>query len=199
VKGTDSLQISYTYSKSTLDGVTFYSTYSGTIERRTTTVSRDRYAAQSEYRGVHVAAVQVPAERRLPRHQRRAAARIGRRRSGRRPEHVGDRPAGLPQFIGRGNVESQVAIINAFRTARGLSAIDAGLLTIDPVIDLDLRLTKVIQLADRRRFEIFLEVYNLTNHTTLYAGNSTLVSSSFGIRTSALDARQTQWGARFVF
>ena len=111
----------------------------------------------------------------------------------------GDRPAGLPQFLGRGNVESQVAIINAFRTARGLSAIDAGLLTIDPVIDLDLRLTKVIQLADRRRFEIFLEAYNLTNHTTLYAGNSTLVSSSFGIRTSALDARQTQWGARFVF
>jgi len=35
--------------------------------------------------------------------------------------------------------------------------------------------------------------------TTLYGGNSTMVSSSFGIRTSALDARQTQWGARVVF
>jgi hypothetical protein len=41
--------------------------------------------------------------------------------------------------------------------------------------------------------------YNLTNHTTLYGGNSTMVSSSYGIRTSAPDARQTQWGARFVF
>ena len=50
-----------------------------------------------------------------------------------------------------------------------------------------------------RRLEFFLESYNLTNHTTLYGGNSTMVSSSFGIRTSALDARQTQWGARFVF
>jgi len=92
-----------------------------------------------------------------------------------------------------------VAIINAFRTGRGLAAINADLIGIDPVIDLDIRLTKSLQLPDRRRLEFFLESYNLTNHTTLYGGNSTMVSSSFGIRTSALDARQTQWGARFVF
>jgi hypothetical protein len=72
-------------------------------------------------------------------------------------------------------------------------------MTIDPVIDLDLRLTKVFQLKNRRRFEIFLESYNLTNHTTLYGGSSTMTSASFLIRTSALDARQTQWGGRFAF
>jgi len=200
VKGTDSLQISYTYSKSTLDGVTFYSTYSGTDR------TPDNYglnATDTPHNLSIAASTSLPFKFQLSGVFRAISG-------GPRPVSAGvdldgdlntsgDRPAGLPQFIGRGNVESQVAIINAFRTARGLSAIDAGLLTIDPVIDLDLRLTKVIQLADRRRFEIFLEAYNLTNHTTLYAGNSTLVSSSFGIRTSALDARQTQWGARFVF
>jgi GTP-dependent phosphoenolpyruvate carboxykinase len=60
-------------------------------------------------------------------------------------------------------------------------------------------LSKVIPVPNSRRVEIFLETYDLTNHTTLYGGNSTLVSSSFGIRTSALDAQQTQWGGRFVF
>ena len=110
-----------------------------------------------------------------------------------------DRPAGLPQTVGRGDVPSQLAIINAFRTSRGLGAVDMSLLNIDPVIDLDLRLTKVISLPHNRRFEIFLEGYNLTNHTTLYGGASAMTSSSFLIRTSALDARQTQWGGRFVF
>jgi len=110
-----------------------------------------------------------------------------------------DRPAGLAQTVGRGDVTSQLAIINAFRASRGLGTVDASLLNIDPVIDLDLRLTKVIPLPHNRRFEIFLEGYNLTNHTTLYGGASAMTSSSFLIRTSALDARQTQWGGRFVF
>ena len=57
----------------------------------------------------------------------------------------------------------------------------------------------MISLPHNRRFEIFLEGYNLTNHTTLYGGASAMTSSSFLIRTSALDARQTQWGGRFVF
>jgi hypothetical protein len=84
-------------------------------------------------------------------------------------------------------------------TARPQPAITADLMAIDPVIDLDLRMTKVFPLSNHRRFEIFLETYNLTNHTTLYGGSSNMTSASFLIRTSALDARQTQWGAPFAF
>ena len=200
VKGTDSLQISYTYSKSTLDGVTFYSTYSGTDR---TPQNYARNATDTPHNLSIAASTSLPLGFQVSGVFRAISG-------GPRPVSAGvdldgdlnvsnDRPAGLPQFIGRDDVESQVAIINAFRTGRGLAAINADLIKIDPVIDLDLRLTKSLQLPNRRRLEFFLESYNLTNHTTLYGGNSTMVSSSFGIRTSALDARQTQWGARVVF
>jgi hypothetical protein len=111
----------------------------------------------------------------------------------------GDRPPLLPQTVGRGDVSSQLSIIDAFRASRGLPAVDPSLLKIDPVVDLDVRLTKVIPLRAGRRMEVFLEGYNLTNHTTKYGGTGNMSSSTFLIRTSALDARQTQWGARFVF
>ena len=200
VRGTDSLQISYAFSRSTLDGVTFYSTYSGTDR------TPDNYtlnATDTPHNLSIATSTSLPWKFQLSGVFRAISG-------GPRPVSAGvdldgdlntsnDRPAGLPQFIGRGDVESQVAIINAFRTGRNLGAVDASLLDIDPVIDLDVRLTKNFTLSRSRRLEVFLESYNLTNHTTLYGGNSTMVSSSFGIRTSALDARQTQWGARFVF
>jgi carboxypeptidase family protein len=200
VKGTDSLQISYTYSKSMLDGVTFYSTFSGTDR---TPDNFGRNATDTPHNLSVAASTSLPFKFQLSGVFRAISG-------GPRPVSAGvdldgdlntsgDRPPRLPQFIGRDDVASQVAIINAFRASRNLSLIDASLLAIDPVIDLDVRLTKVIPLPGSRRCEIFLEAYNLTNHTTLYGGSSTLVSSSFGIRTTALDARQTQWGARFVF
>ncbi|PYQ96101.1 MAG: hypothetical protein DMF96_19780 [Acidobacteria bacterium] len=200
VRGTDSLQISYTYSKSILDGVTFYSTYSGTDR----TPDNYSYNATDTPHNLSIAAsTSLPLKFQLSGVFRAISG-------GPRPVSAGvdldgdlntsnDRPAGLPQTVGRGDVPSQLAIINAFRTSRGLGAVDMSLLNIDPVIDLDLRLTKVISLPHNRRFEIFLEGYNLTNHTTLYGGASAMTSSSFLIRTSALDARQTQWGGRFVF
>ncbi len=200
VRGTDSLQISYTWSRSRLDGVTFYSTFSGTDR---TPQNKGLNATDTPHNLSVAASTSLPYKFQLSGVFRAISG-------GPRPVSAGvdldgdlntsgDRPRGLPQFIGRGDVNSQVAIINAFRTSRGLPAIDASLLAIDPIIDLDVRLTKVVTLPGSRRLEIFLESYNLTNHTTLYGGSSSMVSPSFGVRTSALDARQTQWGARFVF
>jgi hypothetical protein len=200
VRGTDSLQISYTYSKSMLDGVTFYSTYSGTAR----TPNNYAYNPTDTPQNLSVAAsTSLPLKFQL--------SGVFRAISG-GPMPVsagtdldgdlntsGDRPAGLPQTIGRGDVGSQLAIINAFRTSHGQGVVDSSLLHINPVVDLDLRLTKVIPLSANRRLEIFLEGYNVTNHTTLYGGSGNMSSSSFLIKTSALDARQTQWGARFVF
>src|SRR6185436_16678270 len=164
VKGTDSLQISYTYSKSTLDGVTFYSTYSGTDR---TPQNYARNATDTPHNLSIAASTSLPLGFQVSGVFRAISG-------GPRPVSAGvdldgdlnvsnDRPAGLPQFIGRDDVESQVAIINAFRTGRGLAAINADLIKIDPVIDLDLRLTKSLQLPNRRRLEFFLESYNLTN------------------------------------
>jgi hypothetical protein len=214
VRGTDSLQISYTYSRSKLDGLTFYSTFSGTDR----TPNNYAYNPTDTPHNLSIAAsTTLPGKFQVSGVFRAISG-------GPRPVSAGfdldgdlntsgDRPAGLPQTIGRGDVAGQLAIINAFRanpcafvyyagvtcTARPLPAISADLMEIDPVIDLDMRLTKVFQLNNRRRIEVFLESYNLTNHTTLYGGASTMTSASFLIRTSALDARQTQWGARFAF
>ena len=200
VRGTDSLQVSYTYSKSMLDAVTFYSTYSGTDR---TPNNRAFNPTDTPHNLSVAASTSLPFGFQLSGVFRALSG-------GPRPVSAGidldgdlntsnDRPAGLPQTVGRGEVAGQLAIIKAFRASRNLGAVDASLLELDPVIVLDVRLTKAIPLSGNRRFEIFLESYNLTNHTTKYGGTGTMTSASFLIKTSALDARQTQWGGRFVF
>jgi hypothetical protein len=64
---------------------------------------------------------------------------------------------------------------------------------------LDLRLSKIIRIGEARRLELFFEGYNVTNHVTEYGGTSSMTSPAFLLRTTALDARQLQWGARFTF
>jgi Carboxypeptidase regulatory-like domain len=124
-----------------------------------------------------------------------------------------DNPRGLPQTVGRGNVSEQLRLINAFRSnpcayvytsdvpcsASPVAPISRDLLNISNVIDVDLRLTKVIPFSEARRLELFFEGYNVTNHVTKYGGNPNMISPDFLIRTSALDPRQLQWGARFTF
>jgi hypothetical protein len=124
-----------------------------------------------------------------------------------------DNPRGLPQTVGRGNVAQQLALINAFRanpcayvytagvscSASPVAPISRNLLNIYNVVDLDLRLTKVFAFSEQHHLELFFEGYNVTNHVTKYGGNPNLISPDFLIRTSALDPRQLQWGARFSF
>ena len=72
---------------------------------------------------------------------------------------------------------------------------------IDPFISLDARLTKIIEVGATRRFEVFLEGYNLTNHENFqpFTINANINSASFLIRNSARPPRQIQWGARYSF
>jgi hypothetical protein len=77
--------------------------------------------------------------------------------------------------------------------------VSADLLKPDPMLNLDLRLTKAFQLGGNRRIEAFLEACNVTNYVTLTGGTGNMSSSSFLIRTGARDARQVQWGARYSF
>jgi hypothetical protein len=200
VRGTDSLQISYAYSKSTLDGVTFYSTFRGT-ER--TPREKGMNPTDTPHNLSVAASTSLPWDIHL--------SGVFRAISG-GPLGVSagvdldgdlntqnDRPAGLEPTVGRGNVDEQLSLINAFRASRGLAPVSAELLKPDPILNLDLRLTKAFQLGGNRRIEAFLEAYNVTNYVTLTGGTGNMSSSSFLIRTGARDARQVQWGARYSF
>jgi hypothetical protein len=200
VRGTDSLQISYAYSRSILDGVTFYSTYRGT-ERTpqekgynpTDTPHNLSVAASTSLPwGVHLSGV-FRAISGGP-----LGVSAGTDLDG-DLNTSNDRPAGLPPTVGRGDVEEQISLINAYRATRRLPAVDPELLKPDPIINLDLRLTKAFSLGANRRIEAFLEAYNVTNYVTLTGGTGNMSSSSFLIRTGARDARQVQWGARYSF
>jgi len=112
-----------------------------------------------------------------------------------------DRPAGLPHTVGRGDVASQLQIINALRAANGLAAIPASLLDLNPFVSIDGRITKIVRMGNTRRLDLFFEVYNLTNHVnyTPFSVNNNINSSSFLVRNGARDGRQAQWGVRYSF
>jgi hypothetical protein len=200
VRGTDSLQVSYAYSRSTLDGVTFYSTFRGT-ER--TPREKGMNPTDTPHNLSVAASTTLPWGVQL--------SGVFRAISG-GPLGVtagvdldgdlnsqNDRPEGIEPTVGRGDIEEQLARINAFRATRNLPAVTGDLLEPDPIVNLDLRVTKVFRLGGTRRLEAFFEGYNVTNYVTLTGGLSNMSSASFLIRTGARDARQVQWGARYSF
>jgi hypothetical protein len=63
----------------------------------------------------------------------------------------------------------------------------------------DLRATKQFTIGAARRFDLFLETYNLFNTVNYENPSGTITSGSFATYTTARDARQIQWGARFQF
>jgi hypothetical protein len=215
VKGFEALSVSYTYSRSMINAVTFYSTYTGTDR----TPQNYAYNPTDTPHNLSVAfsSAMLPGKFQVSGIFRGVSG-------GPLPVSAGfdldgdlnvsnDRPHGLPQTVGHGNVIQQLALINAFRanpcsftyypgvtcTAKPQPAVLRSLLSPQPVIDLDLRLSKIIVLGEARRLELFFEGYNVTNHVTKYGGASSMTSPAFLIRTTALDARQLQWGARFTF
>lgn len=213
-RGFDQLSISYTYSKSMLDAVTFYNQFSGTDRTPdntghnptdtphnlsvafTTNPLPGKFIVSGVYRYLSTGPFGVSAGFDLD-----GDGNI-----------QNDRPKGLPVTVGRGDVDSQLALINAFRanpcafafagvscTARPLPAISADLLNLVPLIDLNLRLTRVFELTDHNKIELFFEGYNTLNHVTPTGGTTAMTSAALFIRTGALDARQLQWGARVRF
>ena len=111
-----------------------------------------------------------------------------------------DRPAGLVKNSGGLKSDENLAIINAFRQSRNLAPITMEQLTRrsgDRVVDL--RATKQFQISSHRRVEVFLEAYNLLNAVNFENPSGVITSGSFATFTTARDARQIQWGARFQF
>ncbi len=70
----------------------------------------------------------------------------------------------------------------------------------DGLVNLDVTLKKTYQIKDARALELRLEAFNVANHTTFSAPNSTIGSSSAGTVTSTLNAnRILQAAAKFYF
>jgi hypothetical protein len=112
-----------------------------------------------------------------------------------------DKPAGLPHTVGRGDLTSQLQIINNLRTSLNLAPVPASLLGLDPFISVDGRVTKIIHLRGEQHLDLMFEGFNLTNHVnfTTFSVNPNINSPSFLIRNGARDGRQAQWGIRYTF
>jgi len=215
LKGFQNVSASYTFSRSQINGVTWYSTFSGTDR------FRDDYAYNPTNTpnnlSLTATTVMLPGRIRLsgafhavsgPPLQPSAGFDLDGDGN-----TAGDRPRGLPETVGYGDVGGQLALINAFRanpcsyvyfsnvtcTAKALPPIAASLLNPHPSISLDMRLTKDIKFTESRHIELFFEGYNITNYVTRIVPAGSMTSTSFLIPTSALPARQLQWGVRFAF
>jgi len=111
-----------------------------------------------------------------------------------------ERPSGLVKSAGGTESETNLAIINAFRATRKLAPITMEQLTRGSGDKLlDLRLTKSIGLGGAKRADLFIEAYNLTNAVNYENPTGAITSASFAIYTVAKDARQIQWGVKFIF
>jgi len=111
-----------------------------------------------------------------------------------------DRPPGAPFTIGRGDLDAQLAAINAFRATRNLGSLRLDQIRVPPPArNIDLRLTKQVSMGGGRRIELFAEAFNITNFVNATGFGTNVVLPTFNLPTGAQDARQVQWGARFAF
>ena len=202
VRGTDSLQVSYTLAYSNRDGVSHYQNYFGTMRTpQPVRLSGGRQPAQPRVRPARPACRGKCSSSGIVRWLSGSPFTVqagvdldgdGQKQS--------DRPANLPITVGMGDVNAQLAVINAFRASRNLPAVNGALLDLDQYLSLDLRLTKQIGLGSTRRVDLFIEAYNVTNHVNFNPNvTANMVSTAFLSRTSASDPRQIQWGFRFGF
>ncbi len=202
VKGANSLQLSYTLSRTYLDGVVHYANYMGTMR----TPQETGYSGQDTRHNLALAmSTSLPWGIEVSGIFKALSGAPYNVQAGFDIDGDGqtqnDRPEGLNITVGRSKVEEARTIINALRATRNLPPVDASLFELNPYVTLDMRLTKSIAVGGDRQFQLFMEGYNVLNRTNYSSStvNGNIISSSFLIRNSAYDARQIQWGLRFAF
>lgn len=200
--GSGSLQVSYTLSRSYLDGVDFFLNQRGT---QRTPQERGYNPSDQRHNLTAAASVTLPWQLHLSGVLKLISGspmivQTGTDTDGDR-SLTGDRPAGLPITVGREGTEDALGLINAFRATRGLQPVDPGLLNLDPYRTLDIRLTKTLPAGARRSVELLIEAFNVTNCVNFnpVTVSRNMNTASFLARTSARDARQIQWGVRVGF
>ncbi len=212
----DTLVVSYAYSRSIVNSVTYYSQYVGTQRtpqnysyNPTDTPSNLSISAASRefFHGFKLSTI----FRGLSGSPYATTASFDLDGDG---QASNDRPRGLPQFIGRGDVGGQLLLINAYRKnpcaflyyttatcslASSTVPVARSQIVPDATLTWDVRLTKVFHFGERMTLEGFFEGFNIANHPTRYSPNSSMTSAAYMIPTAAIDPRQLQWGARFRY
>ena len=113
---------------------------------------------------------------------------------------IADRAPGTALTIGRGDLDKQLAAINAFRASRNLAALTLNQIGIPPPAkNIDVRLTKQLNVGNGRRMELFAEAFNITNFVNTTGQGQNALLPTFNVPTGAQDARQVQWGLRYSF
>ena len=210
VRGGNSLQVSYTLSRSLMDGVLREATLRSL--QRTSLASLDATGRSDEYgynpidnrHNLAISAsfalplgIQLSGITRLISGEP-VAANTGLDLDG---DTINvDRPAGLPPTVGRGDVKRQLDIINAYRATLNLAPFTREQIQVKPPAkSIDIRVTKSVSLGEGRRIELFAEAFNVTNFVNTTGGATNIRLTTFNVPTGAQDARQIQWGARFAF
>ena len=195
VRGGNSLQVSYTLSRTLLD------LYDGTL--RSTFFNNKGYNPDDTRHNLTIAmSTELPWQSQLSVIAQLISGYPKSANSGLDLDGDGasnDRPPGLPVSVGRDNPTEDLRTINDFRAARGLPPFTMDVLQLYPYKSINVRATKAVPLTAARRVELFLEAFNVTNFVNRNGGGTNIRLATFGIPTGAFDARQFQWGARFSF
>ena len=204
-----SLQVSYTLSRSYLDGVDFFLTMRGTQR----TPHERGYNPSDQRHNLTVAGtVGLPWSIQASGILKLISGSPTKVQAGidldGDASPIGDLPDGIPITVGRERVDESLAAINAFRASRGLAPIDRSLLALDPYRALDLRLTKSLRDWPPRSAARAARSRGSTSPTMSTSGRrsatrrgpaSPMNAPAFLVRTAARDARQIQWGVRYTF
>jgi outer membrane receptor protein involved in Fe transport len=195
VRGGNSLQVSYTLSRTLLD------LNDGT--RRATFFNNEGYNADDTRHNLTASvSTELPWQSQLSVIAQLLSGYPKNANSGLDLDGDGasnDRPPGLPVTVGRGDADEDLRMINEFRAARGLAPFTMDVLQLYTYKSINVRATKAVTLGAGRRVEVFLEAFNVTNFVNRIGGGTNIRLATFGIPTGATDARQVQWGARYSF
>jgi hypothetical protein len=198
------LQVSYTLSRTYLDGVDFFLNQRGT---QRTPQERGYSPSDQRHNLTAAASLTLPGQIQISGILKLISGspmpvQTGNDFDGDR-SLTGDRPPGVPITVGRGDMQEALRLMDAFRASLNppLPPVDPKLLELDPYRTLDLRVTKTFSIGASRRIEVLLEAFNVTNHVNYVPTVVTrsMNSADFLRRTGARPARQIQWGARFSF
>lgn len=202
VRGANSLQVSYTLSRSYMDGVDFFNNLRGT---QRTPDERGYNPTDQRHNLTAAGSISLPWDVQVSGILKLISGSPFKVQTGFDIDGDGsiisDRPPGVPITVGREQIDEPLRIMNELRASRGLPPVDATLLKLDPFRSLDLRVTKGIRFGPRQRVELLVEAFNLTNFVNQqpFSVNQNIISPSFLIRNSARDGRQIQWGVRYEF
>ena len=205
LRGGGQLHVSYTFSRTWLDGVDFFITQRGTQR----TPQEQGYGPGDQRHNLTAAAIlPLPFEMQFGAILKLISGspmqvQAGTDLDGDRSD-TGDRPGGLPITVGRNDKDAALLLINEFRaglTPNPLPPVDPALLDLDSYRTLDLRFSKSFRAGRRLRIDLLAEAFNVTNHVNIVPTSviHNMNSTAFLERRTARDARQIQWGARVGF